>query len=105
MINKELFLFSLLLISVHACSSRKPLAVSCETIPGGPQVNVTCVFPFKIKNDRGNDATYVGCTLDERSDIPWCSTKVDELGFHVGKSNKGHWGYCGQECPLDTSQT
>ena len=81
------------------------MARSCETIVGGPQVNVTCIFPFKMKDDQGNNMTYVGCILDERSNIPWCSTKVDGLGFHVGKSKKGNWGYCGQGCPLDTAET
>ena len=26
----------------------------------------------------------------------WCSTKVDELGFH--KSEEGNWGYCQSDC-------
>ena len=26
----------------------------------------------------------------------WCSTKVDDLGFH--ESGEGNWGYCKSDC-------
>ena len=28
--------------------------------------------------------------------MPWCSTKVDEMGKHT----KGNWGNCDENCPL-----
>ena len=33
------------------------------------------------------------------NDKPWCSTKVNEDGEHVGK--QGNWGDCGPECPVE----
>jgi len=73
---------------------------------GGPDVGKPCVFPFKIDN-----VTYHGCTTagqdahvcpgEEESQMPRCSTKVDDKGNHVGYD---HWGYCGDECPIHEPQ-
>lgn len=54
-----------------------------------------CIFPF----------TYAGvvhnaCTLAADTQ-PWCSTKVDSSGVHIG--GEGNWGYCEDktECPFE----
>ena len=64
----------------------------CDTI-GGPDAGKPCVFPFKI-----NNVTYRGCTTEgpDDDDTPRCSTLVDDEGNH----KKGHWGHCGDGCPL-----
>ena len=58
---------------------------------GGARPNTPCVFPFKQTKQ-----TKVGCSTFE-SETPWCSTKVNESGYHVG----GEWGYCSPGCPED----
>ena len=73
------------------------LPAGCETI-GGPDAGKPCVFPFKIDN-----VTYNGCTTegpDNDDDTPRCSTAVDDKGNHEG----GHWGYCGDGCPLQDTE-
>ena len=77
----------------------------------GPSPNKPCIFPFKY-----NGVTFHGCTLKGGSLYlgsirvcfliifcgcnpyyqPWCSTKVDATGTHVGK--QGFWGNCGPQC-------
>ena len=78
-------------MSTHA------LAADCETI-GGPDAGKPCVFPFKIDN-----ITFNGCTTegsDDDDDMPRCSTAVDDKGNH----ERGHWGYCGDGCPLQDTE-
>ena len=58
---------------------------------GGPSKGVPCVFPFTHFGKK-----YKECTLD--SDGPWCSTKTDEEGVHIGQ--QGNWGICGPNCPI-----
>ena len=56
-----------------------------------------CIFPFRFE-----DKIYNGCTWvdnDPWDDRPWCSTKVDVNGVHIG--GQGNWGVCGNECPID----
>ena len=54
-----------------------------------------CVFPFKFKRH-----VYSGCTtVTDENNRPWCSTKVDIYGKHVGAH--GEWGYCEENCPVD----
>ena len=53
-----------------------------------------CIFPFSF-----GGSTFHGCTLFDDDPKPWCSTLVDEEGKHVGE--RGKWGYCGNECPID----
>ena len=60
----------------------------CNTI-SGPSPNVPCIFPFTYKK-----ITYDECV--PVMDGAWCSTEVDDDGFHI----IGRWGYCGQECPI-----
>ena len=80
-------------------------STDCKTV-GGPDVGKPCVFPFKI-----NNVTYNACITDEQDSakhctVPGeeeqqktrCSTLVDEKGNHV---DSDHWGYCGDECPID----
>ena len=71
------------------------LSTVCETI-GGPDAGKPCVFPFKISN-----VTYNGCTTEgpDDDDTPRCSTAVDDEGNH----ERGHWGHCGDGCPLQDS--
>lgn len=67
----------------------------CQTDSDGPQKQVQCVFPFELKGK-----TYYECTWrEEENNKPWCSTKVDSGGLHVG--NQGNWGYCAPECPME----
>ena len=57
-----------------------------------------CIFPFKFELHVGNDSYkdfHNECIKDE--DGYWCSTKVDEDGYHVAGSK--YWGICGSECP------
>ena len=69
--------------------------VDCITVRGGPQVNVPCVFPFKFRDKEYNKCT----TVADDNNKPWCSTKVDSNGFHIGKEQ--NWGYCGPQCPTE----
>ena len=56
-------------------------------------MNAACVFPFTVQ---GN--TYNSCTYDfnflTRNQKPWCSTKTDENGKHIGN---GNWGVCDEK--------
>ena len=58
------------------------------------------MFPFTYKNVK-----YTGCTLEDADDgKPWCSTKTDANGEHVG--SKGQWGHCASTCKTtSTSRT
>lgn len=52
----------------------------------GKVVGLPCQFPFK-----NNKRTFDSCTTDLAEDgISWCSTEVDDEGFHVF----GTWGNC-----------
>ena len=71
----------------------------CRTI-GGAKPNVPCIFPFKFEVYIGEDSTkdvHNQCIKDEDEDSFWCSTKVDEEGYHIADSNL--WGTCGPGCP------
>ena len=55
-----------------------------------------CIFPFKLDL---NNKTYHSCTYDYHALTafqPWCSTKVDENGWHMKKNPDGskNWGIC-----------
>ena len=65
----------------------------CRTTSDGPQVNTACVFPFIYKGKEHNE-----CTFQKGDENPWCSTKVDGDGKHVGGQKQ--WGYCGKQCPI-----
>ena len=57
-----------------------------------------CMFPFTYKG-----VTHKACTDHGNEDpewLPWCSTKVDDYGGHVG----GNWGDCSEECPFELSK-
>merc|ERR1712168_1348807 len=64
----------------------------CVTIDG-PDAGFPCVSPFKFVP---TNKTYYGCTYDEAAE-PWCSTKVNEFGYHLS----GHWGVCSEDCPVE----
>ena len=65
---------------------------SCKTV-AGPSSGMECVFPFQL-----GGVSHMACTLHGSSPgNPWCSTKVDASGEHIG----GHWGDCGPECPFE----
>lgn len=85
---QEKLLFCILAVGIFRPSS----AQRCETI-GGNDPFCPCVFPFTYDGE-----TYQSCTKDGDGQHPWCSTQVDGNGNHV----TGKWGYCGQNCPLDT---
>ena len=63
---------------------------------GGPDPSAKCIFPFLFDGKVNVQCTYDGDV--ENKTVPWCSTKVDQFGFHIG--NQGNWGYCGENCPL-----
>ena len=49
----------------------------------GPDSGERCVFPFKL-----NGISHTECTMQYahlKNGKPWCSTKVDEDGEHIGK--------------------
>ena len=66
----------------------------CPTI-GGPAQGNQCIFPFIFEG-----ISFTGCiTRADPDKIPWCSTKIDENGTHVG-GNK-FWAHCDLgECPI-----
>ena len=60
-------------------------------------MDAICIFPFKWKRQ-----VYSGCTtVSDPDNKPWCSTKVDNYGKHVGSHDE--WGYCGEQCPVDVN--
>jgi len=59
----------------------------------GPETGATCISPFKFVP---TNKTYYGCTYDTSTE-PWCSTKVNEFGYHLS----GYWGVCSEECPVE----
>ena len=62
----------------------------------GPQKNKPCVFPFTMSNDY-ETITYTKCTtVLDPEDKPWCSTKVDYNGQHIGAHD--NWGFCDERC-------
>ena len=60
---------------------------NCKAKHGGQ-----CVFPFIY-----GGKSYDKCTT-EGHDQPWCSTKVDEEGNHIG--GRGNWGNCNETCSI-----
>ena len=71
-----------------------PTASSSCTTTGGGRTGAKCVFPFTYK-----DVKYTGCSLEDADDgKPWCSTKTDANGQHVG--GQGQWGHCASNCEV-----
>ena len=66
----------------------------CSAV-GGPGDGLPCVFPFKHKR-----VVWTTCSIPTftTNNKPWCSTKVDEAGYHIG--GEGNWGNCDETCPL-----
>ena len=74
------------------------LSDRCVTVDG-PGRGKECQFPFIFE-----DKTRTGCTTDtDPEGKPWCSTKVDSQGVHVGGG--GHWAHCSPDCPVDEKCT
>ena len=72
---------------------QNPPSSSCTTTGGG-RTGAKCVFPFNYK-----DVKYNGCSLEDADDDkPWCSTKTDANGQHVG--GQGQWGHCASNCQV-----
>ena len=72
-----------------------PFADECLTT-SGPSSGMKCIFPFKFRGE-----TYNACKSDispAPNGDPWCSTKVDNDGVHIG--GQGNWGVCSQACPV-----
>ena len=68
---------------------------SCTVKENKSGLNARCIFPFVF-----DGVSFTGCTnYDDRTSNPWCSTKTDEQGRHVGE--QGHWGECPSSCPTD----
>eukprot|EP00095_Tigriopus_kingsejongensis_P000560 maker-scaffold776_size99073-snap-gene-0.17 protein:Tk00560 transcript:maker-scaffold776_size99073-snap-gene-0.17-mRNA-1 annotation:"hypothetical protein DAPPUDRAFT_312923" len=72
---------------------------ACLTVEG-PAKGLPCVFPFKFQN-----FTFDGCTtITDSEKRPWCSTKVNANGVHIGA--EGHWGHCDVVgCPMTSEDT
>merc|ERR1712008_109403 len=72
--------------------------LNCSTV-SGPNPNATCIFPFKLVLSKSVTVTYHQCTTtfnDKGDTTPWCSTKVDDWGLHLGGNE--NWGNCGPDC-------
>ena len=53
-----------------------------------------CIFPFKFRG-----VTHNACAQPFTSGYePWCSTKVDDDGVHMGAQD---WGDCNENCPKE----
>ena len=68
------------------------LAGGCLTVTGK-----ICIFPFTLAG-----TTHYACTThgnQNQQEKPWCSTKVDGNGLHIG--GQGHWGECGLGCHIE----
>ena len=65
----------------------------CMTV-AGPSSGMKCIFPFTMRRTRD---TYHACPPNPESGIPFCSTRVDEMGIHI----PGNWGDCSAECPIE----
>ena len=71
--------------------------IECRTTGGGT-TGALCALPFIYKNKK-----YNGCTLtDADNNKPWCSTRVDGNGKHIG--GQGLWGHCSSRCKTDSSK-
>ena len=79
---------------VLCLNTEKEQIAPCRTV-AGPSFGMKCIFPFTMKE---TGTTFNACVPDLASGIPWCSTKVDEMGFHIG--GEGNWGDCSSECPI-----
>ena len=67
--------------------------LECKTV-SGPDDNKPCIFPFRFKG-----INYHTCTLEQATNgAPWCSTRVDKYGNHIG--GQGNYGECAPNCPL-----
>lgn len=62
----------------------------CITVDG-PGSGKACIFPFTFLRTM---KTYNECTPEFGREY-WCSTKVNETGFHAS----GSWGACQKGCP------
>ncbi len=78
--------------STAARSSGQP---ECRVVSSAGEGTAPCVFPFVFGGFEFN-----GCiTISDPEKRPWCSTKVDGSGVHVG--GNGHWGHCDPAvCPI-----
>lgn len=66
-------------------------AKDCSITVSGPKPNKPCVFPFEFSREK-----HYSCTDLKDPGNPWCSTKVDKNGKHIGGANE--WGYCEKGC-------
>ena len=94
MMNCKISFGALTMLIVHVKYS---YSRNCIT-NGGPSPYVPCIFPFKFSSVTEGIKTHYNCIVDQNDDERrnWCSTKVDDLGFH--KSGEGNWGYCKSNC-------
>ena len=77
-----------------SCFTNLYCFLGCITT-SGPDPNKPCIFPFKFRN-----VTYNTCTTsgnEAGNTKAWCSTKVDNLGKHIG-NGQGNWGDCESKC-------
>ena len=51
----------------------------------------SCVFPFRYRG-----VVYNNCTDVDDAPVPWCSTKTNGDGQHIG--GDGNWGECTKGC-------
>ena len=82
-----------------------PLHISadnCVTV-AGPSAGMKCMLPFTFRG-----TTFNRCTKEHSlTGDPWCSTKIDDNGYHVGGGPYllgPHFGYCSSDCPTENEQ-
>ena len=74
-------------INIQITNPQPISSSSCVTVGGG-KTGANCVFPFIYQGTKHNN-----CILIDADDgKPWCSTKTDKNGKHVG--GQGEWGHC-----------
>ena len=83
-------------IPILGCRTKNSTVLYKTLVRRKATIDQPCVFPFKLAN---NNKTYHACTYDYSHVTaykPWCSTKVNETGWHVGKNPDGtkNWGIC-----------
>ena len=83
-------------------NSYSHLILACKAIEGsGKNANgKPCIFPFIYFGKTHNKCTW----NDAPTNKPWCSTMINNsTGEHV--EDNGHWGLCGEECPIEGKST
>ena len=92
---------------ILGCRTKNSTSLYKTLIRRKAVIDQPCVFPFKLDL---NNKTYHACTYDYSHVTafkPWCSTKVDENGYHVKKNPDGtkNWGICTDDTESDEERS